>query len=949
MSHLDAKMHAVHAASRLFADAPYQNFRNDAAGRQHDNPAAPLYELRALGQLEYAYRLCKARPDVDAACVERAADAALASFSACGALTPEAAQQTEQALLPLEQDAKRYTVHLVAHAHIDMNWMWPWHETVAVTLETFRTMLKLMEEDPDFTFSQSQASCYRIVEQFEPEMLQRIRQRVHEGRWEVTASTWVEADKNMPNLESMAHHLLYTKQYLSGLLDIDPATLNLDYEPDTFGHSENVPEILSQGGVKYYYHCRGFEGEALYNWQAPSGASVLAVRDHTWYLGDMSPNFAAFVPQLCEQYGITEYLRVYGVGDHGGGPTRQDLSYIHEMQTWPVFPKMIFSNYRAFYGYLEQHKEQLPVVRQELNPVFTGCYTTQSRTKMANRVGEAVLAETQALSAAAQTLTGRKPNLPAIEEGWRNILFNQFHDILPGSGVRDTREFAMTKFSETMALAGTEYTAAMRAIAGRIDTSGIEVVGDAAFNKAEGAGVGFGSMQYRMPVAERGGALTRIYHLFNPAPQQRTENVRITVWDWAGDLAAIRFTDAAGAELPCQLLTPEPIEYVIHKYIEVLVRATVPAQGWTTVVMNEQGEAAPLALPKDPRLEKVDDYTLENELIRARFDPITGQMVSLTDKATGRELLHGPAGFRFIEEDPSKGQTSWVVGRYQKREPLTQGVRLRGLTRGALRSCFELEAPFGKGSRVVAQVSLDAGARRVDYDVKVEFNEVGTKDTIIPQLAFAAPLGYDCSEALYDVPAGAQVRKAAAQDLPASSFMAALDRDGGAPLAMSTDSKYGFRCFGNEAQVTLVRGAFDPDPYSDRGDHQFRVCVHAPEDACPMGLSRAAFDAVRPIHVLSGGRHEGDLPGTFSFVTLGWGDVQLSGVKPAEDGDGVIVRLYDIVGKGGDAQLTFGAAPASVTRTDVLETADLGALPVQGNTVKVPVAPHAVVCLRVRF
>ena len=357
MSHLDAKMHAVHAASRLFADAPYQNFRNDAAGRQHDNPAAPLYELRALGQLEYAYRLCKARPDVDAACVERAADAALASFSACGALTPEAAQQTEQALLPLEQDAKRYTVHLVAHAHIDMNWMWPWHETVAVTLETFRTMLKLMDEDPDFTFSQSQASCYRIVEQFEPEMLQRIKQRVHEGRWEVAASTWVEADKNMPNLESMAHHLLYTKQYLSKLLDIDPATLNLDYEPDTFGHSENVPEILSQGGVKYYYHCRGFEGEALYNWQAPSGASVLAVRDHTWYLGDMSPNFAAYVPQLCERYGITEYLRVYGVGDHGGGPTRQDLSYIRQMQTWPVFPKMIFSTYRAFYGYLEQHKE----------------------------------------------------------------------------------------------------------------------------------------------------------------------------------------------------------------------------------------------------------------------------------------------------------------------------------------------------------------------------------------------------------------------------------------------------------------------------------------------------------------------------------------------------------------------------------------------------------------
>ena len=121
--------------------------------------------------------------------------------------------------------------------------MWPWHETVAVTLETFRTMLKLLEEYPQFTFSQSQASVYRIVEEFEPEMLEKIKKYVHEGRWEVTASTWVEADKNMPNLESMAHHLLMTKEYLSRLLEIDPATLNLDYEPDTFGHTYLLPLI----------------------------------------------------------------------------------------------------------------------------------------------------------------------------------------------------------------------------------------------------------------------------------------------------------------------------------------------------------------------------------------------------------------------------------------------------------------------------------------------------------------------------------------------------------------------------------------------------------------------------------------------------------------------------------------------------------------------------------
>jgi len=947
MSTLRQKMHKIRSVTHVFEDgAPYDHFRNDEKGGLKHNPSAPMYLMRALAQLEYAYRLCKAG-DADAAIVEAAADIALEEINAYGALTPDGAKRVEEALLPLKDTAKKYKVHMVSHAHIDMNWMWPWHETVAVTLETFRTMLKLMEEYPQFIFSQSQASVYRIAEEFEPEMLEKIKKYVHEGRWEVTASTWVEADKNMPNLESMAHHLQMTKEYLSKLLDIDPATLNLDYEPDTFGHSENVPEILNKGGVKYMYHCRGYEGHAIYNWQAPSGASVLAVRDHTWYLAHVSPHFALHVPEFCKEYGITEYLRVYGVGDHGGGPTRQDLSFILEMQKWPVFPEMVFSTYKAFYDYLYAHKEQFPVVYGELNPVFTGCYTTQSRIKMANRLGEAIVGEAQALSAAAQQLVGRKPNEKALSSSWEKILFNQFHDIIPGSGVGNTREYAMTKFSEVMALSGTEYTAAMRAVSENIDTSSIVVHGDPAMNRAEGAGVGYGSMKYRMPVSEYGGALTRIFHLFNPAPQDRTQNVLITVWDWAGDFDAIEFKDMQGNVLPHQLLTPERMESFGHKYIEILVHVTVPALGYTTVIMDENLPDDELQLPVDPRVHKPDDFTLENDLICAKFDPISAQMVSLKDKATGRELLGAPAGFRFIVEDTDKGMTSWIVGRYMKREAITGGVRIRNVERGKLRSSFEVEMPFGKMSRLVAQVRLDKGARHVAYEVKAEFNEVGTQAEGIPQLAFAAPLSYESKEALYDIPAGTLVRKATAMDLPANTFMTALDADGGKPLTLSTDSKYGFRCDGNEAQVTLVRGAYDPDPWSDRGEHQFTINVHAEQTVCPMGIARMVHDAVRPVHVISGSKHEGKLPATLSFVKLGFGDIQLSCVKAAQDGEGIALRLYDIVGNGGVAKLTFAKEVKCAVLTDILEKKIDGVVRVDGKTIEVDVAPHAVVGVKV--
>jgi alpha-mannosidase len=219
---------------------------------------------RAVTQIRYADRLstvCNGAYDdlVDSAC-----KFVIAGVDKDGVVTKSTGEGVENILKELSSKAKSYKIICAAHAHIDMNWMWPWDETVAITLETFRTMLDLMNEYPDYTFSQSQASVYKIVEDHDPDMLDEIRKRVREGRWEVTASTWVETDKNIPNGESLSRHILYTKQYLSKLLDIDPDSLTIDFEPDTFGHNINVPEILNQGNVKYYYHCRGYEGHNMY-------------------------------------------------------------------------------------------------------------------------------------------------------------------------------------------------------------------------------------------------------------------------------------------------------------------------------------------------------------------------------------------------------------------------------------------------------------------------------------------------------------------------------------------------------------------------------------------------------------------------------------------------------------------------------------------------------------
>ena len=242
---------------------------------------------RCQAELEFARFLCERHPNKSAAWERLAAKAAKAVEQAAATGDAErirrAAGEAEKILAPLAGTAKSYTVYCVGHAHIDMNWMWSWPETVAVTNDTFTTVLKLMDEFPQFHFSQSQASVYAIMERYNPGLLARIAERVREGRWEVTASHWVENDKNMAGPESLCRHLLHTRAYMKKLFGLQPEDVPIDWSPDTFGHAATIPTYLVRGGVKYLYlHRPGGEGPqrpVAFWWQAPDGSRVLTRND----------------------------------------------------------------------------------------------------------------------------------------------------------------------------------------------------------------------------------------------------------------------------------------------------------------------------------------------------------------------------------------------------------------------------------------------------------------------------------------------------------------------------------------------------------------------------------------------------------------------------------------------------------------------------------------------
>ena len=246
--------------------------------------------------------------------------------------------EAEGVMEPIGKEMKTYTVHCCGHAHIDMNWMWPWQETISVSHDTFKTVDRLMDEFPDFKFSQSQASTYIGMEEFCPEIFEAIKKRIAEGRWEPTASMWVEGDKNMASGEILCRHLLYTRRYFNERFGLPYDAIKIDWECDTFGHCHTLPGILNRGGVTRYYFHRTGPQKWLYWWQSPDGSRVLGYRDKLGYNGAIVPEVMPWLVDYAKETGLKDWMFMYGVGDHGGGPTRRDLMRAAEMNAWPIYP-----------------------------------------------------------------------------------------------------------------------------------------------------------------------------------------------------------------------------------------------------------------------------------------------------------------------------------------------------------------------------------------------------------------------------------------------------------------------------------------------------------------------------------------------------------------------------------------------------------------------------------
>ena len=798
-----------------------------------------------------------------------------------------------EALAPVAAYVKEFTCHLVGHAHIDMNWLWLWPETVEVCQNTFTAMTDLMSDFPEFTFSQSQPTTYIAVQETKPDLFAKMKRYIKQGRFEIIGGTWVEGDMNIASGESIVRQMLYAKRYFRETFGKD---VEVCWEPDTFGHAWTVPQIMKKSGLKYYYFHRCGKGEPLFWWEGPDGSRVLGFNDYG-YSDVMKHQAGEEALDLHRRYGVKDALIVYGVGDHGGGPTRHDVETAVRLQKRQILPQWKFSTFHDYMSKIESLAPKLPVIRDELNFEFDGCYTTHADIKQWNRACENNLPAAEVFSVIAQRVGCMYPS-GAFREAWQSTCFNQFHDILDGSGIHGTYDYSREVFGKVEATYNSSLSTSLAAIAGDVSTSACEGT----------------------PVV-----------VFNPLSWERDEIVELDAPKaLRGSLVA---KDKDGV--------PVPVQKVGGKL--TFLATGVPSMGYKTFWLVK-GRAA-----KAPPTVKAEGTTLENEFLKVKVHPKKGVVTSIYDKANGREVV--PKGsfadqLQILMEKPH-GMSAWNIGEVRSSRDLKTARSVETVSAGPNVGVIRTTHAFRK-SEFTQDIRLNAGSRQVEMRLTADWYEQGTPKNDAAMLKVAFPVNVPAEKTTYELPFGFIQRNNTGAEYPSLKWIDLSDGRYGVSLLNS--NKYGHDVSGNRMRLTLLRSSYDPDPQPDQGRHEMTYILYPHAgDWKQAETVRRAWELNSPLMALMVDRHEGGLPAERSFVSVDAGNIVVTALKKAEDSQDIVLRFFDAFGVDVKASIRVDLPAKTWQESDLLENglSDTGGN-IKSGVISVPVTKHEIKTLLLR-
>jgi alpha-mannosidase len=809
-------------------------------------------------------------------------------------------------------------LHMVGNAHLDPVWLWPWQEGYQEARATFWSAIHRMDEYPDFVFTCNQVVLLSWVEEADPTLFARIRERIAEGRWQMVGGWWVEPDCNMPGGESFVRQGLYGQRYLKEKFGIT-ATVGMNVDP--FGHHRMLPQILRGQGMHAYCFMRpsphetSLSGTAFW-WESPDGSRVLAYRIPYEYgspPGDVGGQADKSLGAV--DHALGEVMIYFGVGNHGGGPTRANIESIHRYDRMGTFGRMFISSPGRYFDELakrlgEDRLAQLPVWRGDLQMHAPGCYSAHSGIKIWQRRAQAAILSAERWGAVGSTLFGLDYPREDLGRAWRQILFNQFHDVLPGSAIESAYDDARDQLGEAVAIAKRIITRTHNVIAGQVD----------------------------IPLEENSQPVL----VFNPHPWPVTAQVDI---QYGAQSAEVHVVDVDGRIALAQ--TTQSVATTDDQSRGAIVfEAAVPSLGYRLYRIRPGAVpiGAPASEPPGGTL-RATDTVLENDLLRVEFDRDTGWLVSLLDKRSGADLVAGaPGEHTQICEDPTDTWGHRVRSYRWPGVPMrTTRVMLREA--GPLRARLRVEREWGR-STLVEEFTLGHRTDALEVRVTIDWRERAHLLKLCFPTAIAEPVS------TYEIPFGTIERPVDGQENPAQSWVDLSGTVGGraAGLAVVNNAKHGYDVSSSgdgtpSIGITAVRSPvyswhdprlLDPDgfySYQDQGVQSFRyLLVPHGGDWRTAALFRRAAELGSPSRAMLESFHRGRLPAQQSYLSDGTDQVMVTAVKGSEDfGDtaDLMVRAVETTGRPATARIEIPMLGRAIT-------ADFGASEIR--TFRVPVA-----------
>ena len=820
----------------------------------------------------------------------------------------------------------------VGHAHIDTAWLWPLAQTRRKVARSWSTALRLMERFPQYHFVCSQPQQYAWLEQDEPDLYRQIVARIEEGRWEPAGALWVEPDGNLPSGESWVRQLLHGQGYWQRQFGRRSPIVWL---PDSFGYSAALPQLLRSAGVhtivtsKLSWNATNRMPHDSFRWRGLDGSEIMSYfitagvdpRAESWandpdapqigmatYNGHMTaPELMGAWTRYRDKNLNDEILYPFGWGDGGGGPTEEMLEFAARVDDYPGMPRLEQSSAEDLMTRIHDRIWDNPrtaVWEGELYLEYhRGTYTSQAGVKWGNRRAEHALHDAELWAAWAAVLGADTTSWRAtLAEAWQTVLLNQFHDILPGSSIAEVYVDQGQDHERVLRQAGEVGAAARRLILEHAATS-------------------------RPALA-----------LFSGLPWARTGAVELALDLPSGE----QILDVARRALSAQQVQGRDGAPAV-----LLDGVDLPPLG---LALLPRGSGAATA----PALLSVSERVLENRFFRLELDEY-GEIASLLDKRHDRQVLLPSGGGNALVafEDKPISYDAWDIDGYyvEKPTPLQMVDEWLVVEEGPVRAGVEIVRRW-EGSTIRQRILLYASMPLIEFQTHIDWHH----RQVLLKAAF--PLAVHNTQASYEVAFGHVQRPthrntswdAARFEVSGHRWADLSEADYG--VSLLNDGKYGHDCLGSMLRLTLLKSGIMPDPLADEGAHRFSYAL------LPHGPGWSIADTVREAYafnlpacgmLVDGQRGEAPAPG--SLVSSTYGNAVVDTVKVAEDGDGLIVRVYECANGRGPVALRFAHAIASAQSVTILEEPDAaaGALDISDAELRFTLSPFQVRTFRIRL